>query len=203
LKRLKKQIKIRSDDDRITALLNSLPGNATLLDWDLRITNQSTTARRLTAQWMGRVHESLPRAFELPAEILAVCSEMKREWRTALQEDSQSRLMTRRVVAHPQKAELRAEISLVQQQDSVLAHPGFLIHLWESPTEKLLAGSQLDLAILTPAEREAVLLAAEGLINIEIAERLGISVAAVKLRLHGAFKKLHVRNRTELAAILR
>ena len=35
--------------------------------------------------------------------------------------------------------------------------------------------------------------------NDEIAQRLGISVAAVKLRLHGAYKKLNVRNRTQLS----
>ena len=48
-----------------------------------------------------------------------------------------------------------------------------------------------------------MLLVGEGLINPEIAARLGISVAAVKLRLHGAFKKLKVRNRTQLVAMMR
>jgi len=32
---------------------------------------------------------------------------------------------------------------------------------------------------------------------------LGISVAAVKLRLHGTFKRLNIRSRSQLAAMLR
>ena len=60
-----------------------------------------------------------------------------------------------------------------------------------------------ELGALSASEQEAALLVAEGLSNEEIANRLGISIAAVKLRLHGAFKKLNVRNRTQLAAVLR
>jgi DNA-binding CsgD family transcriptional regulator len=201
LKRLKKQLKARSTDDRITALLNSLPGNATLLDWDLRITNMSTSARRLSAQWMGRANESLPRALELPHELLDACAEMKEAWREALREDPQTQLLNKRVIT---RDALTAEITMVLQQESVLAHPGFLVRLNESaPSTEAPRGDHVALDVLSPAEREAVLLVAEGLINPEIAARLGISVAAVKLRLHGAFKKLNVRNRMQLVAMLR
>jgi DNA-binding CsgD family transcriptional regulator len=201
LKRLKKQLKARSADDRITALLNSLPGNATLLDWDLRITNQSASARRLSAQWSGRANESLPRALELPQELLDACAEMKESWRTALRENPQAQLLNQRVIT---RGILTAEITMILQQESVLAHPGFLVRLNESaPTAEAPLGNHATLAVLSPAEREAVLLVGEGLINPEIAQRLGISVAAVKLRLHGAFRKLKVRNRTQLVAMLR
>ncbi len=202
LKRFKKQVRSRSAEDRIAALLDSLPVNATLLDWDLRITNQSTTARRLSAEWMGRGHETLPRAFELPPAVLAECAEMKEEWRTALRANPQTRLLQKRLVPHPTQPRLSAEITLVLQQDSVLAHPGFLVHLAEAPRESS-GGVKVGLAALSPAEREDALLAAEGLSNDAIAQRLGITVAAVKLRLHGTFKKLNVRNRTQLVALLR
>jgi len=201
MKRLKKQLKSRGDDDRITALLNSLPGNATLLDWDLRITNQSTSARRLSAQWMDRANESLPRALELPPELLAACAEMKEAWRDALRDDPQAQLLNKRVIT---RGALTAEITMVLHQESVLAHPGFLVRLNESaPGADTSRGDHTTLALLSPAEREAVLLVGEGLMNPEIAERLGISVAAVKLRLHGAFKKLNVRSRTQLVTLLR
>jgi DNA-binding CsgD family transcriptional regulator len=201
LKRLKKQLKARSTDDRITALLNSLPGNATLLDWDLRISNMSTSARRLSAQWMGRAKESLPRALELPQELLDACAEMKELWREALREDPQAQMLNKRVIT---RDALTAEITLVLQQESVLAHPGFLVRLNESaPAAQSPRGDHAALGVLSPAEREAVLLVGEGLINSEIAARLGISVAAVKLRLHGAFKKLKVRNRMQLVTLLR
>jgi DNA-binding NarL/FixJ family response regulator len=201
LKRFKKQLKARSAEDRIAALLDSLPGNATLLEWDLRITNQSATARRLIALWAGREHESLPRAFELPAEVLAVCAEMKKEWLTALRANPQARMLNKRTVAHSSLVDLSAEITLVLQQDSMLAHPGFLVNLVEASAMK--GGAGLEFSALSPSERDAALLAAEGLSNEEIARRLGVSVAAVKLRLHGTFKKLNIRSRSQLAAMLR
>lgn len=205
LKRIKKQLKSRSNDDRITALLNSLPGNATLLDWDLRITNQSTSARRLAAVWMNRGHESLPRTLELPPAVLAACEEMKQDWREALRRDPKATLLKSTTVVHPDRPGLSAGISLVLEQDSVLAHPGFLVRFIEEFTADSNASEQWSARLegLTPAEREAVLLVARGLSNAEVAHQLGISVAAVKLRLHGAFKKLEVTHRSQLVAKLR
>lgn len=205
LKRIKKQLKSRSNDDRITALLNSLPGNATLLDWDLRITNQSTSARRLAADWMNRGRESLPRNLELPPAILAACANMKEDWREALRCDPGATLLKSTTVVHPDRPGLSAEISLVLEQDSVLAHPGFLVRFLEQLAPDAAVSEQWtkELEDLTPAEREAVLLVARGLNNAEVALQLGISVAAVKLRLHGAFKKLKVTHRSQLVAKLR
>jgi DNA-binding CsgD family transcriptional regulator len=201
LKRLKKQLKTRSTDDRISTLLDSLPVNATLLDWDLRITHQNNSARKLAAIWQGRAHESLPRQFELPEELLKTCESMKTEWLSTMRESPQKHLLSRRSVPHRTLPGLRAEITVVMQQDSVLAHPGFIVCLEDGATRP--KPMRPELTVLTPAEREAVELAADGLPNPEIAARLGISVAAVKLRLHGAFKKLNVRNRTELATAWR
>lgn len=199
LKRLKKQLKTRSYDDRITALLNSLPGNATLVDWDLRITNMSTSARRLSAQWSGKGNESLPRGLELPREIIAACEAMKKEWREAVASNPSGTVIQQRTLSN---GPLTAEITMLLQQDSVHAHPDFLVRLQQTLAPSVPKPLPV-LAALSPAEREAVLLVGEGLINFEIAQRLGISVAAVKLRLHGAFKKLNVSNRTQLAALLR
>jgi len=125
---------------------------------------------------------------------------MRGDWLEALRRNQQPRLLSKRMVRCPGVPGLEAEVALVLQQDSVLAHPGFLVRFVEGRNNG--AGSEeaaLDLPLLSPAEREAALLAAEGLTNDEIAQRLGISVAAVKLRLHGAYKKLNVRNRTQLS----
>ena len=56
---------------------------------------------------------------------------------------------------------------------------------------------------LTRSETEAALLVLEGLDNQQIADRLGISVVAVKVRLHGVYRKFNVQSRTQLAARLR
>jgi len=55
---------------------------------------------------------------------------------------------------------------------------------------------------LTPTERDAAQLAAEGLTNPQIAARLFIARGTVKMHLSNAYRKLHVSNRVELTAAL-
>ena len=55
---------------------------------------------------------------------------------------------------------------------------------------------------LTPREREIVSLAARGLSNKDIAERLTVSVRTVEGHLYRAGHKLGVSERTDLAAVL-
>ena len=54
---------------------------------------------------------------------------------------------------------------------------------------------------LTPMERQVVDLAAEGLTNPQIAERLFVARGTVKVHLGHVFSKLGVTTRTELAAL--
>ena len=56
---------------------------------------------------------------------------------------------------------------------------------------------------LTPREREVLELVMHGLGNKAIAERLGVTVAAVKWHLQHIYEKLHVHSRTEAALKLR
>ena len=56
-------------------------------------------------------------------------------------------------------------------------------------------------ASLTPTERSVVDLAAQGLSNPEIAERLFVSRGTVKTHLAHVYAKLQVANRTELARL--
>lgn len=53
---------------------------------------------------------------------------------------------------------------------------------------------------LTPAELRVVALVAEGLNNVQIAERLFVTHDTVKGHVASAFRKLGISNRTELAA---
>ncbi|WP_322057806.1 helix-turn-helix transcriptional regulator [Paraburkholderia sp. J63] len=69
------------------------------------------------------------------------------------------------------------------------------------PAEMALTGADL-LARLTRREREVVTLAAEGLLDKEIAQRLGISYTTVRTHLDRAFQKLGVNNRSRLARLL-
>jgi DNA-binding NarL/FixJ family response regulator len=56
---------------------------------------------------------------------------------------------------------------------------------------------------LTPRERDVLELVMHGLANKAIAERLGVTVAAVKWHLQHIYEKLHVHSRTEAALKLR
>ena len=53
---------------------------------------------------------------------------------------------------------------------------------------------------LSDRELEVLRLASRGSTNVEIGERLGVSVHAVKFHLASVYRKLHVANRTEAAA---
>ena len=53
---------------------------------------------------------------------------------------------------------------------------------------------------LTSREREIVLALAEGLSNRKVGRRLNISEGTVKVHLHNIYRKLGVKNRTELVA---
>jgi DNA-binding NarL/FixJ family response regulator len=57
------------------------------------------------------------------------------------------------------------------------------------------------LATLTAREREVMVLAAEGLSNAEIAQRLVVSPLTVRTHIQRAMAKLHARDRTQLVVI--
>ena len=53
--------------------------------------------------------------------------------------------------------------------------------------------------ITTVREREVAILTAQGLVNSEIADRLGIGAATVKTHVSALLEKFQVRNRVQLA----
>ena len=61
------------------------------------------------------------------------------------------------------------------------------------------AAAQQQMEDLTDREREVLELVMHGLANKAIAERLGVTVAAVKFHLQHIYEKLHVHSRTEAA----
>ena len=66
------------------------------------------------------------------------------------------------------------------------------------PRRLAIAGSDA----LTPSEQRVVTLAADGLTNRAIAQQLFVTTATVETHLRHAFRKLGVRSRAELPAVL-
>jgi DNA-binding NarL/FixJ family response regulator len=64
-----------------------------------------------------------------------------------------------------------------------------------------LAGATVAVA-LTSRQRDVTRLAAQGIANREIAQRLGLSVRTVESHLEQAYRKLGAKDRHELAGLL-
>jgi two-component system response regulator DevR len=58
-----------------------------------------------------------------------------------------------------------------------------------------------DLAALSPQERRVLALVAEGKTNKEVGEQLGLSDNTVKNYLGSVFEKLHIKRRSQAAAL--
>lgn len=65
-----------------------------------------------------------------------------------------------------------------------------------------MSGASADLPALTEREKAVAKLAAGGLRNREIGERLNMTEGTVKLHLHHVYRKLGIGNRTSLAVLL-
>ncbi len=97
-------------------------------------------------------------------------------------------------------------ITLVAPSTMGLAEPSFLVEL-----NRLVHGVALKtpdqsgplLRKMTPAERAVAMVLADGLSNQEIADRLEISIHAVKFLLHRIYEKTGIPSRAALVAMLR
>jgi DNA-binding CsgD family transcriptional regulator len=103
---------------------------------------------------------------------------------------------------------LRAQVTVLNNPESSLAKPRFLVVLDARPPASsrpaAVAGERMKLIRdLTPREREIALLVCEGLSNAEIAGALRKSVLTIKTQLNSVFRKLGVKSRARLMALLR
>lgn len=64
-------------------------------------------------------------------------------------------------------------------------------------------GAGYDRAVLSKREDEILQLLGDGLTNLEISERLCLATSTIKAYIKQVFRKLHVRNRTEAALLIR
>lgn len=185
LKRLRKQLLSEStktavgDDSRTTMVV----------DWHGQLVNHGVQSEAELQRWCAG-------AKELPGELMAACRTLGDAWLSLVNATPGARLEKKQIVLHPTQPRLRAEIALLDAHSTDVLEPGFVIRLRETTSAD-------KLVTLTPAEREAVLLAAQCLDNQQIADRLSINISAVKTRLHSAFRKLGVVNRSQLVAMVK
>ncbi len=92
--------------------------------------------------------------------------------------------------------EIRRALSVALKGETVL--PRKLLSMWLE--EQRRADPNL---VLRPRQLEILRLAAEGLTNAQIAQKLYLAESTVKQHLRAAYKELGVRNRNDAAGLLR
>jgi DNA-binding CsgD family transcriptional regulator len=95
-----------------------------------------------------------------------------------------------------------AAAAAMPRRDRGAARAALLVAICGNPRTPLVAGVRGESCALTGREREVAALAAGGLPNQAIADRLTLSVRTVENHLNRAFAKLGIGRRTELAGLL-
>jgi DNA-binding CsgD family transcriptional regulator len=190
----------------------NIPVGLVFLDWDLQVEFANPEAQRQCANWNFGPEAARalnPRdAFALPAQILAACRRLRE---AVLARDPKQPLSLpgdAAEVEHTPGGSLRAQVTVLNNPESPLAKPRFLVVLDARPPTSLrpaAVGSERmkQLRDLTPREREIALLVCEGMTNAEIAGALRKSVLTIKTQLNSVFRKLGVKSRARLMALLR
>lgn len=181
-------------------LLSRFPVGIVLLDWKERTLYRNATAAELCAHWNyggeGRsLHAS--RVFRVPKEVVGACR--------ALDSRTNTRELTEVVVTSPRKPRVRAVVQSARFEVKFLGRPRYLIHLEQVGGKRgSHAGpTRMDLLLrLTPRERELAEIVSRGVSNTDAARKLSKSVYTVKKQLQGVYRKLGVKTRARLAAVL-
>ncbi len=189
-----------------------VPVGLVLLDWALRVEFANPEAHRCCAAWNFGAEAAralnLRDAFALPPAVLDACRALRA---ALLARDPRAPSPRPDDLAHVEAAGgggLRAQLSVLNNPGSALAQPRFLVVFDSrpvaSPVPALVSSEKLNqFRDLTPREREIALLVCEGCTNAEIARRLNKSILTIKTQLNSAFRKLRVKSRGRLMALLR
>lgn len=179
-----------------------------VLDWNLRLVQANSMARRLCAEWAGQVTTvrlSGRDAWRCPDDLSTVCRELHREWQRELRRNPDAPAVRRRRMEHPTIRGLEATITMMCRNATGIDEPSFVVALDKGRGEQAHVTRDRAAKLLhsmTVAERAVALVLAEGLTNQEIADRVGKSLHAVKFLLHRIYQKTGVPNRAALVAIL-
>jgi DNA-binding CsgD family transcriptional regulator len=184
--------------------MSSLPTATLILDWNLNVKHYNAFATHLCSKWKidGRTSFlKTPRRLQVPGDILAELGRMRpnimaQKWgqwpggRRSLHRDYQ----------HPSNPSLSASIEFLPSRSLSLSKGTFLLTLKEQrQTEEGLNLSD-KLNQLTRRERDCAVLAAQGLHNRDIAQKLGKSEITVRNQLSSIYRKLGLNTRHKLIA---
>jgi DNA-binding CsgD family transcriptional regulator len=189
-----------------------LPVGLVTLDWELRVVFANPEGLNACAQWnlgpeAARIFKSRE-CFALPAPVLAAARDLRAAIARRNPKELHAQLGDVTQVAHPDQPGFVATISVSNNPGSALAKPRFLVvfDAWRAAAARAQqrhVSTTAALRELTPREREIALLVAEGHSNDEVAAALSKSVLTIKTQLNAVFRKLGLKRRAQLIALLR
>src|SRR5438046_3051390 len=207
LRALDREHSVRMD---LEEFLSRLPLPTILLRWNLRPIYQNRAARDFCAVWeKGPEEARLTKATSpIPSEILDRCRRLKQQWADAERPVAPQTGFKEERVRHPRSPHLRATLHLRQLSSVGVARPHFLIECEDLHSSAAVrtrpASVRLPhLARLTRREQEVARLVCEVRSNQEIADDARLSLPTVKKHIHADFRKLEVRSRGRLMALMR
>lgn len=188
-----------------------LPVGLVTLDWDLRVVFANAEGLKACSLWnlgpeRARIFKDRD-SFAVPPAVLAAARGLRAAIERRNPKELQAQIGDVAQAAHPQEPGLLATVSVSNNPSSALAKPRFLVVFdsWRAGAPGRARGVNAAAALrtLTPREREIALLVADGHSNAEIADSLSRSILTVKTQLNAVFRKLGVKRRTQLGALLR
>ena len=178
-----------------------------LLRWNLRLVYRNKSASDSCSVWQRGPEQAglIKSAAPLPPEVLDRCRTLKKRWEQLNPLSFPTSGFKDEVVHHPERRHLRATISLKQISSAGVARPHFLVEFANLRGEngKHNGATLPHLVQLTRREQQLARLVCDGRSNQEIADESGLSLETVKKHLHTIFRKLEVRSRSQLMALMR
>jgi DNA-binding CsgD family transcriptional regulator len=195
--------------EQVARMLDDAPVGLLLLDWELRPLWHNREGAHACVVWAHGERRaaalSPTRAFRVPAPLLEACTALRQEW--ALTTGTERERGVRPRVLSDDALGLHAQVTLRTFGTNPLLRPAFDIQLdYRRPrgdrNRPLSPGAVALLGRLSPREREVAMRVREGLGTREIAAELHRSPLTIKTQLAAIFRKLEVRSRTRVAALL-
>lgn len=195
--------------EQVSRMLDDAPVGLLLLDWELRPLWYNREGAHACVVWAHGERRaaalSPKRAFRVPPTLAEACAALRNDWVAAVGADREGGLKPR--VLSDDTLGLHAQITLRTVGTNPLLRPTFEIQLdYRRPrgdrNRPLSPGAVALLARLSAREREVAMRVREGLGTREIAAELHRSPLTIKTQLAAIFRKLEVRSRTRVAALL-
>jgi DNA-binding CsgD family transcriptional regulator len=204
IRRLAKHQETRLIDSSLRHFMSSLPTATLILDWNLKVMHYNSVASHLCSLWKNGDRASLfkaPRRLQVPGDILAELEQMRPSIMAQRWGQGQGgRRSMHHEYRHPSSPWLSASIEFLPSRSLSLSKGTFLVTLKEEHALNRSGSLSDKINQLTRRERECALLAAQGLHNRDIANKLGKSEITVRNQLSSIYRKLGIDTRHKLIA---